>query len=137
VQLPPSLAFDAGTVTAFLAALRRSYDGPVACEPRHPSWFAAEADRLLSDHEVARVAADPAVVPQAAEPGGWGGLVYYRLHGSPQIYHSAYAAESLEALASRLAEEATTAPSWCIFDNTAFGAATADALAVLGGAPGS
>lgn len=140
VQLPPSLAFDTATVTAFLAALRRRYGGAVACEPRHPSWFTPEAERLLAEREVARVAADPAVVPQAAEPGGWDGLVYHRLHGSPQIYHSAYAAESLVTLASRLAEAETAALTWCIFDNTALGAATADALTVQGrlkGAGGS
>ena len=140
VQLPPSLAFHAGTASSFFALLRRRYDGLVACEPRHPSWFAPEADRLLIDHEVARVAADTAVVPEAAEPGGWGGLIYFRLHGSPKMYHSAYPAESLHALASRLAEVAATASVWCIFDNTASGAATADALAVQGqlrGAGGS
>jgi len=88
--------------------------------------------RLLSQGhlEVARVAADPAVVPQAAEPGGWGGLVYYRLHGSPKVYYSAYPADFLEALAVKLREAAKTAPTWCILDNTAQGAAPADALAV-------
>jgi uncharacterized protein YecE (DUF72 family) len=131
VQLPPSLAFDAGIAKVYFASLRRRCSGAVACEPRHESWFIPEADRLLRHHEVARVAADPAVVPQAADPGGWGGLVYHRLHGSPKVYHSAYSAESLEALASRLAEAAATAPTWCIFDNTALGAATADALALI------
>src|SRR4051794_14248133 len=119
VQLPPSLAFDAGTASSFFASLRRRYGGTVACEPRHPSWFTDEADRLLSDHEVARVAADPAVVPQAAEPGGWGGLVYYRLHGSPKMYYSAYPAEYLDALADPLTQARIAAPVWCIFDNTA------------------
>src|SRR4051794_15682396 len=42
VQLPPSLAFDAGTVTAFFTALQRSCTGPVACEPRHTRWFVPE-----------------------------------------------------------------------------------------------
>jgi uncharacterized protein YecE (DUF72 family) len=92
VQLPPSLAFDAGIASSFFSMLRGQYCGAVACEPWHPSWFAPEADRLLRDREVARVAADPAVVPQAAEPGGWGGLVYYRPHGSPKVYFSTYAA---------------------------------------------
>jgi len=132
VQLPPSLAFDAGTVEAFLAVLRGRHDGAVACEPRHPSWFAAEADRLLTDREVARVAADPAVVPRAADPGGWGGLVYRRLHGSPEMYRSAYPAATLDDLAGRIAGAADADAVWCIFDNTAIGAATADALAMLG-----
>jgi len=129
VQLPPSLAFDAATARSFLATLRRRYGGPAACEPRHPTWFTPEADRLLIDHEIARVAADPAVVPRAAEPGGWGGLVYYRLHGSPRIYHSAYSAEYLDSLARKLAKP--DAPTWCIFDNTAQGEATINALTVL------
>lgn len=132
MQLPPSLSFDAEVAGAFLASLRRRYEGALACEPRHPSWFTPEVSRWLVDREVARVATDPAVVPRAAEPGGWGGLVYYRLHGSPKVYYSAYPAEYLETLAVTLREAAKTAPTWCIFDNTAQGAATLDALAVSG-----
>lgn len=131
VQLPPSLAFDRGLAAAFLGVLRGRYGEGVAWEPRHRSWFAPEADRLLADHEVARVAADPAVVPRAAEPGGWRGLIYHRLHGSPVMYHSAYPDSDRDALADRLAAEAGDGPVWCIFDNTAEGAATRDALAVL------
>jgi uncharacterized protein YecE (DUF72 family) len=131
VQLPPSLGFDAGVARAFFSDVRRRYDGALACEPRHASWFSPEVDRLLAGLRVARVAADPAVVPRAAEPGGDDGLVYFRLHGSPKMYYSAYPVESLAALAKRLAGAAAAAPAWCIFDNTALGAATSDALAVL------
>ncbi|HEU4456437.1 MAG TPA: DUF72 domain-containing protein [Longimicrobium sp.] len=132
VQLPPSLAYDAEVAEAFFAALRERWPGAVACEPRHPAWFAPDAEALLTEMRVARVAADPAPVPAAAEPGGWGGLVYRRLHGSPRTYYSAYGEDYVAALAPRLAEEAAAgAPSWCIFDNTAAGAATADALALL------
>jgi uncharacterized protein YecE (DUF72 family) len=128
VQLPPKLAFDAQVASAFLASLRLRFPGPVACEPRHASWFAAEADSLLRRFEVARVAADPARVPEAAEPGGWPGLVYYRLHGSPRTYYSAYSRDYLERLGRKL--HACAAPVWCIFDNTASGAAAGDALAL-------
>ena len=127
VQLPPSLMFDSGLAGPFFAGLRRRYAGGVACEPRHTTWFGPEAERLLADQAVARVAADPAVVPQAAEPGGWDGLVYYRLHGSPRMYYSPYDAASLDALAGRLATSAVAAPVWCIFDNTALGSAIENA----------
>jgi uncharacterized protein YecE (DUF72 family) len=70
VQLPARLALDAGIASSCFDDLRGRYGGAVACEPRHPSWFTGEADVLLADREVARVAAYPAVVPQAAEPGG-------------------------------------------------------------------
>ncbi|HUR55701.1 MAG TPA: DUF72 domain-containing protein, partial [Gemmataceae bacterium] len=80
VQLPPSLAFAAGVAGQFFEALRSRFDGDVVFEPRHPSWFEPAAERLVTGSRVARVAADPAVVPAAGEPGGWDGLVYYRLH---------------------------------------------------------
>ena len=129
VQLPPSLGFERETATDFFADLRSRTPVPLACEPRHPSWFTAEADNLLRDHQVARVAADPARVPEAGEPGGWRGLTYYRLHGSPDMYRSTYSEEYLASLASRLCEEVAAGRAiWCIFDNTTLGAATRNAL---------
>jgi uncharacterized protein YecE (DUF72 family) len=126
VQLPPSLVFEAGVAEPFLTDLRRRREGGIALEPRHPSWFEAEPEALLAGLRIARVAADPARVPAAAEPGGWPGLVYYRLHGSPVPYRSSYDDGRLEDYAGRLG--AGGRPAWCIFDNTASGAATADAL---------
>lgn len=132
VQLPPSLAFDEDTAGAFFRTLRERHAGAIACEPRHPSWFAAPAEALLTESRVARVAADPARVPEAAEPGGWPELVYYRLHGSPRIYYSEYPASYLDTLAASLNEAARRGSStWCIFDNTASGAATSNARDLL------
>ncbi|HEU0133584.1 MAG TPA: DUF72 domain-containing protein, partial [Allosphingosinicella sp.] len=130
VQLPPSLAFDPAVAEPFLKALRARWDRHVALEPRNASWFEAEADSLLAEKRVARVAADPAKVPEAAQPGGWLGLSYYRLHGSPVVYRSSYDDGRLEAYAQRIATGA--GPAWCIFDNTASSAATADALKLQG-----
>ena len=88
VQLPPSLAFDSELAAGFFSALASAAPCRIACEPRHPSWFDAEADTLLATMEIARVAADPARVPDASVPGGWRGLSYWRLHGSPVMYRS-------------------------------------------------
>ena len=131
IQLPPSLAFSAGVAERFFTALRDRFDRELALEPRHASWFEPAADRLAARYRVARVAADPAVVAAAAEPGGWDGLVYYRLHGSPNVYHSSYSDEFLEALAKKLTRAARSARVWCVFDNTAAGGATRNALQVL------
>lgn len=132
VQLPPKLAFDAEIAGAFFAVLRGRHQGPVACEPRHASWFTPEADTLLAEHGIARVAADPpAGSPAAAEPGGWPSLVYVRLHGSPRVYYSDYDDAALAAVAARLsAREASGAATWCILDNTAAFEALGDALDV-------
>ncbi len=85
VQLPPSLSFRPDVAGGFLTEKRQRFAGGVVLEPRHPTWFTAEGERLLDSFRVARVAADPAVVPGAGDPGGWEGLVYYRLHGSPKV----------------------------------------------------
>lgn len=131
IQLPPSLRFEAEQAEAFLKTWRAHGDAPAVLEPRHASWFAPEAERLLARARVARVAADPAVVPAAAEPGGWSGLIYRRWHGAPTIYESAYTPAALEDAAARLRHEMTTADTWWIFDNTKFGAATRDGLALI------
>ena len=131
VQLPPSLSFREDTATAFFTALRARFPGSVVCEPRHWTWFHADVEALLDAVQVARVAADPARVPQAAMPGGWQGLVYYRLHGTPEMYTSAYSSAFLDTLAAHVAASAQLVPTWCIFDNTVQGAATANALELL------
>jgi uncharacterized protein YecE (DUF72 family) len=132
VQLPPSLEWNAMVAERFFTGLAARTAVPVVCEPRHPTWFTSEADDLLRAFRVARVAADPARVPQAAEPGGWPGLAYYRLHGSPRIYYSAYDTEYLDALAARVrGDQEAGRQVWCIFDNTAAGAAAQNALDLL------
>lgn len=129
VQLPPSLAFDASVADAFLTSLRARHPGPVALEPRHQSWFTGDGDALLRRHDVAGVAADPAPVPFAARPWGAPSLVYLRLHGSPVVYRSRYDANYILAAADTLARAAQSpANAWCIFDNTADGFATVNAL---------
>lgn len=129
VQLPPSLAFDAAVAGGFFGALRQRTAGPLVCEPRHASWFAAGAEALLAKHRVARAAAEPARHPGAMSPGGWPGLAYWRLHGSPRMYYSAYGDDELAALARAIGAN-PAGDRWCIFDNTTSGAAAANGLAL-------
>jgi uncharacterized protein YecE (DUF72 family) len=137
IQLPPSLAFSIKVAKQFFLVLRSRFAGPLAIEPRHRSWFDSAAEALIQEFRVARVGADPAILPVAALPGGWDGLVYYRLHGSPQMYFSKYSDEHLERLANELVQRASSADVWCIFDNTAKYAATENALKTLGLATGT
>lgn len=132
IQLPPSLRFDCIIVECFLTMLRQRYTGSAVFEPRHPTWFDGNADKLLAAHGVGRVAADPALCKQAAIPGGDRRTVYFRLHGSPKIYYSTYAAPYLNTLAAKLSASVnSSAQTWCIFDNTALGAAVPNALQTM------
>jgi uncharacterized protein YecE (DUF72 family) len=127
VQLPPSLSFDRRVASMFFDVVRMAYDGPLVCEPRHPTWFASKVTMLLERYRIARVAADPPPAWQANLPGGWRGLVYFRLHGSPRRYWSTYNADYLATLAVAIRDTRATADVWCVFDNTASGAALENA----------
>jgi len=127
LQLPPSFAFAPDLVESACEMLNRAGRFTVACEPRHASWFNPEVDGWLAERRIARVASDPARHPGAGEPGGWRGLSYYRWHGSPRMYYSSYSDDALAALGDRVMND-EAGERWCIFDNTASGAAASNAL---------
>lgn len=128
VQLPPRLTFDAGVAGTFFTTLRQQFAGDVVCEPRHAAWFGGEAARLFGKLRITRADADPP--PAAAtEVAASGNVRYFRLHGAPRMYYSAYTPERLAALAAHLKQAACSGrEAWCIFDNTAAGAALDNAL---------
>lgn len=130
IQLPPTLAFEPDTAGAFFATMRQATRAALVCEPRHPSWFDPAADTLLRGWRVSRAAADPAITPAAAVPGGCPAVAYWRLHGSPTMYRSPYDAAAIDGYARQVAAAvARGAACWCMFDNT-IGPATRDALAL-------
>lgn len=129
IQLPPSLRYQSDVARSFFQAVPNLTEVQIACEPRHPTWFTPAAQALLEEFAVSRVAADPACVPEAAIPGGFHEFIYWRMHGAPQVYYSEYQRQQLEELAQNLTLPKQSAHhSWCIFDNTALGWATANAL---------
>ena len=132
VQLPPSLKFDARVAGRFFDSVHAAFAGAVVCEPRHLSWFTPEAEALLRQSEVSRAGVDPAKWPGSEAPGGHPGLAYFRWHGSPRVYWSSYDEAWLAARAAALKALPKKTQCWCIFDNTAGGAALGNALALAG-----
>jgi uncharacterized protein YecE (DUF72 family) len=138
VQLPPSLVYEGQVAARFFGHLRDHFAGAVMCEPRHATWAAPNATRLMVRWRIGRVAADPPRVALRELPAGWLGptgdgrhaTVYYRLHGSPRVYWSSYANEALANLVAALQAWPPATDVWCIFDNTAAGAALDNARAV-------
>jgi len=132
VQLPPSLAFEAEAVEAFLETLRARFSGAVVIEPRHASWFEPAVTERLTRHEISRVSADPPPVAGAHEPAGWPGRLYWRLHGRPRKFYSAYGAADLADLDARLRAVPDDTEAWCIFNNTATEAGLVNATDLAG-----
>ena len=132
VQLPPKLSFEAPVAEQFFTTLREAIATDIVCEPRHATWFEDGSDILLKRLRVARAAVDPALSPAAAVPGGWLGLHYWRLHGSPAMYRSSYTEETISRYAASIhAARDEGLDTWCIFDNTAASAATSNALSLM------
>lgn len=122
IQLPPTLATDPDRDAAFLDRLRSLYAGMVAWEPRHPSWEAPEAARLLEEHGITPVRT---TIPAAGAAHGSSGS-YVRLHGTPRRYYSAYSTADLTSLSEWLRRDSS--PSIVIFDNTASSAGVRNAI---------
>jgi uncharacterized protein YecE (DUF72 family) len=123
-QLPPSLAFHENDAAGAFAAVRACHAGSIVLEARHVSWSSDQALALLGEFLVDRVLADPSRVWHAQDfrqPPR-----YVRLHGSPKVYYSSYSPADIGHYLQRLAPD-----SWCIFDNTAAGAAAENALTML------
>ncbi len=124
-QLPPHWHFDAGRLTAFLAAL------PVAqrytLELRDITWVNDRALELLADHGVAFCIYELAGYLSPREVTA--DFAYIRLHGPGGAYQGRYDHETLAAWA-----EAVTAWSgqgrevFCYFDNDEAGYAAQNAL---------
>lgn len=130
VQLAPSHAFDRRRALRFFSTLRALHDGAVVLEPRHSTWFVSAARDLLARAGVAYVVTDPArssVDALDRIDDDMRAPLYVRLHGAPRMYWSPYARAELDALARRIAR-CPSRDVWTIFDNTAAGAACADAL---------
>jgi len=131
VQLPPKLAYEAESAGYFFTLLRALTEADIVCEPRHLTWFEPDASTMLASHGVGYVAADPRVAP-LPESASAAHTVYIRLHGSPVMYHSEYPPEYIEQLAGKMERAAQAGKRvWCIFDNTASGAAVPNALSLL------
>jgi uncharacterized protein YecE (DUF72 family) len=124
VQVPPSVPFDSEISNDFFALLRTQFSGAVVCEPRHPSWFEPTGLEVMRAYAIDPVLADPSPCPAAGIFSAKLISLYYRLHGSPRMYYSRYPETTLSELTASLAD----GNAWCIFDNTAAGAAIVDAL---------
>ena len=129
VQTPASLEFDRAVATRFFKSVTEASTARVAFEPRHPSWFEPRAQATLSDLNVSRVVADPAKCEGAGEPPHAARLIYYRLHGSPRMYYSAYSEEYLSNLSKQIQTlRKRSKEVWCMFDNTARHASWGNAM---------
>jgi uncharacterized protein YecE (DUF72 family) len=124
-QLPPTLEFGGAGVISGLSFMQKSHTGRIVVEPRHQSWATPLAGELLHELSIDRVSADSGRITGSLPEGS--GFRYLRLHGKPRVYYSSYSDEEVSAYSKMLGPG-----DWCIFDNTASGAAAENALEMNG-----
>jgi uncharacterized protein YecE (DUF72 family) len=125
-QFPPSFRFNAEKLEAFFRLLPRDTDQVAACGRRHdhrlkaPAWLQSDKRRpvrhameirhesfrdsafveLLRKHDVALVCADTVDWPLLMDITS--DFIYVRLHGSTELYRSAYSRPALRRWAARV-----------------------------------
>jgi uncharacterized protein YecE (DUF72 family) len=124
-QLPPNFHADADRLASFLTLLskKRRY----SFEFRHPSWYAPQILRLLSERNIALCLSDhhdaPAPWKRTAD------FVYVRGHGPGGRYKGHYRTEVLRSWAKRITGwKKQGCDVFVYFDNDQKSAAPADAL---------
>lgn len=124
IQFPAGKKFSAINMNKIYKIVRKHFDGMIALEPRNTSWASGESLALMKEYNITKVIADPEKCPGIDA----GVDKYYRLHGNPEIYHTCYENNFLANLELEFNREQQDI--WCIFNNTASGYATINALAM-------
>jgi uncharacterized protein YecE (DUF72 family) len=104
-QLPPKAAYSDELAQRLVDSLDPTFTNVV--EFRHPSWWEAEPQRLLTRHGITFVGQSyPPPLELPDEVVANTSVLYYRFHGVPELYKSSYSEEFL----ARIAAEIKAAP---------------------------
>lgn len=100
-QLPPKAAYTAELAQRLVDSLDPAFTNVV--EFRHPSWWAAEPQRLLTRHGIGFVSqrySPPLELPDEVVANT--AVVYYRFYGVPDLYKSSYSPDFLVRITSQI-----------------------------------
>jgi uncharacterized protein YecE (DUF72 family) len=112
-QFPPRFTFHREVFAAFVAHLAPHFR--YVFEFRHPSFFCEEVYDLLHRHNIALCFADTPFFPYAEVVTA--SFVYFRLHGSRNLYTHCYDRKELESWAEKIRSFSRMGEVYCYFDN--------------------
>jgi uncharacterized protein YecE (DUF72 family) len=97
-QLPPNLVFSDANLENVLSTLDPAFTNVL--EFRHESWWNPKVYRILREHKITFSGISYPGLPDEvirSVP-----VLYYRFHGVPQLYASAYSREKLTAVSAQI-----------------------------------
>jgi len=114
-QLPPSFSYSAEKLDRLVQHLRPAIYNAV--EFRHPSWWRQEVFEKLKANKIIFCGISYPGLPDEVATSH--SIAYYRFHGIPKLYYSAYSHQALKETADRLMNGKNLKEVFLYFNNTA------------------
>jgi uncharacterized protein YecE (DUF72 family) len=122
-QFPSRLAYDPGILQRIISGMDPSFQNVV--EFRDISWWNKKVYAALETKGIIFCGVSYPGLPDEVIVNG--PVVYYRFHGIPKLYHSAYDEATLKKMANSVLRKSNVKEVYCYFNNTAAVGAIANA----------
>ncbi len=122
-QLPPNLSYSSDRLELILKSVYKEYQNVI--EFRDASWWKARVVNELKRQDITFCGIDYPGLDSSAMVTSR--LAYYRFHGRPRLYYSAYKISDLKTVADSLLANKRLTEAFIFFNNTATKAAIRNA----------
>ncbi|OUJ73628.1 DUF72 domain-containing protein [Hymenobacter crusticola] len=112
-QLPPKMAYTPERLQRIIGSLDPAFRNVL--EPRHASWWQPTIYEELAQHGISFCGMSHPDLPRDVVANT--DVLYYRLHGVPELYKSPYAVEELRALAQQIQAPEQVQEVYIYFNN--------------------
>jgi len=113
-QFPPSFLYTEEKLRLITKNIDKSFDNVV--EFRHESWYRPEVYKELQQHKITFCNISHPQLKENFVPTS--PIIYFRFHGVPQLFKSAYSKEYLDTLVNQILQNKTSKRIYFYFNNT-------------------
>ena len=114
-QFPPKFIYTQDRLQRIISSLDNSFTNVV--EFRDTGWWCEDVFKRLADHKIIFCGASYPHLPDFVNKNDE--TIYYRFHGIPKIYYSAYEEEKIQTFADSILSADNAKQVYCYFNNTA------------------
>ena len=126
-QLPPRVVYTEERLDRIIDNLDPAFNNVV--EFRHPTWWNAHVYKRLAKNEISFCGMSHPDLPEDIIQNTK--ILYYRLHGLPELYKSPYTQEQLEKIADEIESSGKTKQAYIYFNNDIGGSAVKNAKEMM------
>jgi len=112
-QMPPRFTYTEEKLDRIISNLNPAFLNVV--EFRHESWWQQSIYQKLAKHNIAFCGMSHPDLPQQIVQNT--PLVYYRFHGTPQLYYTLYPREALQNVVDVVSDNPDISSAWFYFNN--------------------